>query len=118
METVVVEQPLYGAMIPQQYGIWTTVEWYNAVPLTDRVPCAHDDPPVVGVGPDGVDDLSQLVYPLSAVVRMHVHVLGPKVPPLEAIHRPEVTWVGEGCVVVNYKKPADIKFLLIHQCST
>ena len=93
MEIVVhvAEQPLYGVMIPQQYGIWTTVDWYDAVPLTDRVPSAHDDPPVVGVGLDGVDDLSQLIYPLSAVVSMHVHVLGPKVPPLEAIHRTEVT---------------------------
>ena len=68
-----------------------TVVWYDILQLTDRVPCTHDDPPVVGVGLDGVDDLSQLVHPLPAVVRVHVHILGPKVPPLEAIHWPEVT---------------------------
>ena len=56
-----------------------TVVWYDILQLTDRVPCTHDDPPVAGVGLDGVDHLSQLVHPLPTVVRVHVHILGPKV---------------------------------------
>ena len=63
-------------------------------PHTWRVPGTHDDPPVVGVGSDGVDDLSQLVHSLPTVVCVHVHVVGSKVAPLETIHRAQVTWNG------------------------
>ena len=56
-----------------------------------RVPGAHDDPPVVRLRLDPVDDLGQLVHPLAAVVGRHVDVLGSEVSPLEAVHGAEVS---------------------------
>ena len=53
--------------------------------LTDWAPSPHDSP-VVWVGIDGVDDLNQLVHPLTTVVRVHVNVIRSEVTPLEAIH--------------------------------
>ena len=55
------------------------------------IPSTDDNPTVVWVGLDGVNDLSQLVHSLAGVVGMHVNVLGTKVSPLEAINRTKVT---------------------------
>lgn len=54
------------------------------------VPGAHDDPSVLWILFDGVNDLLQLVDTLSCVICVHVCVLGTKVPPLETIHRAQV----------------------------
>merc|ERR550519_360284 len=55
------------------------------------VPGAHDDPPVVGLGLDPLDDLRELVDPLAAVVGVHVHVLSTEVSPLKAVDGTEVS---------------------------
>ena len=58
---------------------------------TSRVPGGEDDAAVHGIILDGVNDLLQLVNALSSVVGVHVDVFGAKVPPLEAIHGPQIT---------------------------
>lgn len=68
------------------------LSWANS--LTCRIPGTHDDPPVVGVGPDGLDDLGQLVHPLPCIVSVHVHIVSPEMSPLEPIHRTQITWNG------------------------
>ena len=60
------------------------------------VPGAHDDPPIVGLGLDPVDDLSELVDPLAAVVGVHVHVLSTEVSPLKAVDWSQVSLL-TGC---------------------
>lgn len=54
------------------------------------VPRAHDDAPVVGVRPQLVHHVGQLVDALTRVVRARVDVLGAKVPPLEPVHGAQV----------------------------
>mmetsp|Transcript_2869 Transcript_2869/g.6583 ORF Transcript_2869/g.6583 Transcript_2869/m.6583 type:complete len:296 (-) Transcript_2869:912-1799(-) len=55
------------------------------------VPGRHDDAAVLGVVLDLINALGKLVDALSGVIGVHRFVLGPKVTPLEAIDRPEVT---------------------------
>mmetsp|Transcript_25276 Transcript_25276/g.61324 ORF Transcript_25276/g.61324 Transcript_25276/m.61324 type:complete len:261 (-) Transcript_25276:620-1402(-) len=59
-------------------------------PEVGRVPGAEQDPTVVGVGLDCVNDLGQLIHPLSGIVGVHVSILCAKVSPLEPVDRTEV----------------------------
>ena len=64
---------------------WQRHVWQGA-----RVPGSQHDTTVRRVGFYFVDALGQLVHPLPAVVCVHAAVGGPKVAPLEAVHRPQV----------------------------
>lgn len=55
-----------------------------------RIPRTHHDPPIKGIPAEGIDDLLQLVHALPRIIRMHVPVLGPKVPPLKSINGTQV----------------------------
>mmetsp|Transcript_5015 Transcript_5015/g.20046 ORF Transcript_5015/g.20046 Transcript_5015/m.20046 type:complete len:323 (-) Transcript_5015:518-1486(-) len=55
-----------------------------------RVPRGQDVPPGFGIGLQVTNDLPELVDALSSVVGVHVAILSPKVPPLEAVDRPQV----------------------------
>lgn len=55
------------------------------------VPRRHDDPAILRMVHDLVDALLELVDALSGVVGVHVHVGGTKVPPLEPVHRAQVS---------------------------
>jgi len=47
--------------------------------LTWRVPCTHDDPPIIGVCLDGVNHLGQLIHTFPTVGRVHVQLHRSKV---------------------------------------
>mmetsp|Transcript_48018 Transcript_48018/g.102108 ORF Transcript_48018/g.102108 Transcript_48018/m.102108 type:complete len:208 (-) Transcript_48018:1159-1782(-) len=55
-----------------------------------RVPRAHHNPPILGIVLDLLDAVRQLVHPLARIIRMHVRVLRPEVPPLKPVHRAQV----------------------------
>mmetsp|Transcript_27304 Transcript_27304/g.73803 ORF Transcript_27304/g.73803 Transcript_27304/m.73803 type:complete len:383 (+) Transcript_27304:427-1575(+) len=57
------------------------------------VPSGEQQAAVVGVGFDARDEVCQLVHTLACVVGVHVLVLCSKVPPLEAVHWPQVTFL-------------------------
>jgi hypothetical protein len=50
-----------------------------------RVPGAEDDTAIVGVVPQLVDDLGELVDTLARIVGLRVYVFGTKVPPLKPV---------------------------------
>ena len=56
-----------------------------------RVPRAQDDPPVVRLVLQLVNDLRQLIDPLARVIRLRIHVLGAEMPPLETIDGSQVS---------------------------
>ena len=64
--------------------------WQCHVWQCGGVPGSQHDATVKRVVFYFVDALGQLVHPLPAVVCVHVAVGGPKVAPLEAVHRPQV----------------------------
>jgi len=57
---------------------------------TCRIPRRQNNAPVIGLGFDRVDALSQLVDSLSSVIRMHGGVLRSEMAPLKAVHWPEI----------------------------
>mmetsp|Transcript_22694 Transcript_22694/g.73459 ORF Transcript_22694/g.73459 Transcript_22694/m.73459 type:complete len:215 (-) Transcript_22694:1002-1646(-) len=61
-----------------------------------RVPGGEDDPPVVRLLLDRLDDLSDLVHPLPGIVGVHILVLCAKVPPLPTVDGPEVALLPVG----------------------
>ena len=75
-----------------------------------RVPRRQDDPPVIGVVLELVDDLGQLVDALPRVVRLRIDVLGAKVPPLKAVDGAQVAdlAVGEADAVQELARPVAI----------
>lgn len=58
---------------------------------TFGVPSAQDDTTISWVLLDLLDTLSKLVNSLIRIILLAIHVLRSKVPPLKAIHRPQVT---------------------------
>jgi hypothetical protein len=55
-----------------------------------RVPGGQYQPSIFRLCLDPVDEICQLVHPLSGVVRMHVRVFGTKMAPLKTINRAQV----------------------------
>mmetsp|Transcript_59988 Transcript_59988/g.173730 ORF Transcript_59988/g.173730 Transcript_59988/m.173730 type:complete len:452 (+) Transcript_59988:330-1685(+) len=60
------------------------------LPKVRRVPRGQQNSPVRRVFLDLADALRELIDALAGVVRVHVDILGAKVPPLKAIHRAQV----------------------------
>jgi len=60
--------------------------WQNHLLHIGRVPSRKNQTAVVGVSSQLVNDLSELVYSLTSVIRLGVNILGTEVSPLEAIH--------------------------------
>ena len=56
------------------------------------VPGGHDDPPVFRTVLDLAYAIGELIDTLSGIVGVHVDVLGTKVAPLKAVHRPKVAF--------------------------
>ena len=50
-----------------------------------HIPRAENDPPIPRIIPQLPDYLRQLIDSLPRIIRFCIHVLGPKMPPLESI---------------------------------
>ena len=54
---------------------------------TSRIPGAHNNPPISRIFLDFPYNLFQLIYPLTGIILLAVHVLGTEAPPLESVDR-------------------------------
>ena len=61
--------------------------WQNHLLHIGRVPSRKNQTAVVGVSSQLVNDLSELVYSLTSVIRLGINILGAKVSPLESAIR-------------------------------
>jgi hypothetical protein len=55
------------------------------------IPGTHNDAPIFRIVLNLVNAFHELIDTLSSVIRVHIHVLGTKVPPLKSVHRSQVT---------------------------
>jgi hypothetical protein len=60
--------------------------WQNHLLHVGGVPSRKNQTAVVGVSSQLVNDLSELVYSLTSVIRVGINILGAKVSPLKAIY--------------------------------
>ena len=57
---------------------------------TRWIPRAHDDSSIVGRVLDFMDHFSKLIDPLTGIISLAIHILCPKMSPLESIHGPQI----------------------------
>ena len=57
---------------------------------TRRIPCTHDDPSVIWGILDFIDNVGQLIDPLSGIVTVTINILRSKMSPLKPIHGSQI----------------------------